>query len=636
MFRTLLLAGLLAACTGPDTLDTSTPSDTPPSTDCDPVAPQLCGLPFPSTFYMAADDTSPTGWRLNLGATTLPENANGVQPAPTLWNERDGFSPVTPIMTWFEGLSSAGLVGHDDIGASIADGSLTVVLDADTGERVPHFAELDMSHDDDSRRMLIVQPVSPMAHGHRYVVGLRGLTTSDGADAVPSDAFVALRDGAESDDSVLEGRRSHYDDSIFPVLEADGWDRGELQLAWDFVVASEEGIGGKMALIRDDLLSQIGTAGPAYTITEVEEAPADFVGRRIFGEMTVPLYTEEDRRGTLLTRGDDGMPYANGTTQVPFIVVIPNSVLSGEKVGAVLQYGHGLLGSREEVTWGGHSYLPELADRHGYVIIAVDWTGMKDEDEDAIKVMLVDEIEKFAMIPERSQQGFAEKLAAMRMITGDLASDKVMMSAKGASVVDSERRYFYGNSQGGILGGAYVALSPDIQRATFGVGGSPYAILLYRSADFTDFFRVFQTMFPDPLHVAQWMGHMQTLWDSGEASGYLNQMDKDVLLQVAIGDAQVTTLGAHIQARAYGAPLISPTVRDVWGLETVDPPHTGSALVEWDYGALEPAENIPPDESTDPHEGPRREPAAQAQMHHFFQTGEVIHTCDGPCTGSVD
>ena len=67
-------------------------------------------------------------------------------------------------------------------------------------------------------------------------------------------------------------------------------------------------------------------------------------------------------------------------TQVPFIVVIPESVLSGEKVGAVLQYGHGLLGSHEEVTWGGHSYLPELADRYGYVIIAVDWTGMKEKD----------------------------------------------------------------------------------------------------------------------------------------------------------------------------------------------------------------------------------------------------------------
>ena len=42
---------------------------------------------------------------------------------------------------------------------------------------------------------------------------------------------------------------------------------------------------------------------------------------------------------------------------------------------------------------------------------------------------------------------------------------------------------------------------------------------------------------------------------------------KDVLLQVAIGDAQVTTLGAHIMARAYGASTIAPETRPIWGCQ---------------------------------------------------------------------
>ncbi|MFT4979203.1 MAG: hypothetical protein ACI8S6_005113 [Myxococcota bacterium] len=635
MPRMLLLLSALSACNG-DKSTSDTSSAVTENPDCDPVAAELCGLPFPSTFYMTEEADSPTGWRVSLGPTTLPVNANDFQPSPTLWNERDGFSPVTPIMTWLPGLSLDGVVSHEDIDASLADGALTVVLDAETGERIPHFAELDMSHDDDSRRMLMIYPAAPMAAGHRHVVALRGMTDTAGAPIEAGAPFAALRDGTTSDSALLEGRRSYYDEAIFPILEADGVGRDDLILAWDFVVASQECTTGKMAWIRDDLLATIGVDGPEYTITEVEEAPAEHVGRRIHGEMTVPLYTEVDKEGTLLTRGADGMPYANGTTQVPFIVVIPESVLSGEKVGAVLQYGHGLLGSHEEVTWGGHSYLPELADRYGYVIIAVSWTGMKEKDTGAITLMLVDQIDRFAMLPERSQQGFAEQLAAMRLITGRLSEDEAMQSATGGSVVDPERRYFYGNSQGGILGGAYAALSPDIQRATFGVGGSPYALLLFRSADFSDFFLVFQTMFPDPLHIALWMGYMQALWDSGESAGYLNEMDKDVLLQVGIGDSQVTTLGAHIQARAYDAALIAPAVRPVWGLEEVEGPHVGSALVEWDYGAIEPVENIPPDEATDTHEGPRREWAAQEQLHHFFSTGEVINTCEGTCTGTLD
>ena len=104
-----------------------------------------------------------------------------------------------------------------------------------------------------------------------------------------------------------------------------------------------------------------------------------------------------------------------------------------------------------------------------------------------------------------------------------------------------------------------------------------------------------------------------------------------MLLQVAVADAQVTTLGAHVMARGYGAALIEEPFRPVWGLETVPSGHEGSALVEFDYGLEEPVENIPPNAETDPHERPRRDTAGQEQMHRFFETGIVHHTCDGPC-----
>ena len=48
--------------------------------------------------------------------------------------------------------------------------------------------------------------------------------------------------------------------------------------------------------------------------------------------------------------------------------------------------------------------------------------------------------------------------------------------------------------------------------------------------------------------------------------------------------------------------MLAPTARDVWGIETVEESWEGSALVEFDYGIEEPYTNIPPDESTDPHE----------------------------------
>ncbi|MFT5682116.1 MAG: pimeloyl-ACP methyl ester carboxylesterase [Myxococcota bacterium] len=646
----MILVLSLLACNGDKSDDTSTAVDDAPDYDCDPIAPTLCGLPFPSTFYMAQDATTATGWRVNLGPTTMPINANDQQPDPWTWNERDGWTVAGPIMAHFPEMSLTGVASHADIGASILDASPTLLIDADTGERIPHFVELDMSHDDDTRRMLMLYPTAPLDYGTRYLVAIRGLTDTAGSPIDPSDAFKALRDGTATDDEVAESRRAYMDASVFPPLETAGVSRDDLILAWDFVTGSKDGITGRAVWIRDDLYDRIDAGEMTYTITEVEENPTEYVGRRIFGEVTVPLYAEEDYRGSLLTRGDDGMPYYNGTTTVPFIVVVPERLIAEGTPGAVIQYGHGLLGSHEEVTWGGHSYLPQLANEYGYVLISVDWTGMSDDDEDSIKLMLVNEIDKFAMIPERSHQGFAEFLATMRLIGGALAEDDLMQvtdpkSGESRTVVSEEGRYYYGNSQGGILGGAYAAISSDVERATFGVGGAPYSLLLFRSEDFSAFFQIFQTMYPNPLNVALWMGYMQTLWDSGESAGYLRTYQesplagngpKKALLQVAIGDAQVTTLGAEFQARGLGASFIEAPAREVWGIDTVKSGSTGSGLVEWDYGVSEPFENIPPSEDTDTHEGPRRELAAMEQLHLFFSTGELVNTCDGVCTGTLE
>jgi hypothetical protein len=85
----------------------------------------------------------------------------------------------------------------------------------------------------------------------------------------------------------------------------------------------------------------------------------------------------------------------------------------------------------------------------------------------------------------------------------------------------------------------------------------------------------------------------------------------EVLMIAALGDHQVNTLGAHIMARAVGAKLIRPAVGEIFELETVDPPHRGSALVEFDFGNVpDPVTNVPPREGRDPHGHAAEVPAA--------------------------
>ena len=105
-----------------------------------------------------------------------------------------------------------------------------------------------------------------------------------------------------------------------------------------------------------------------------------------------------------------------------------------------------------------------------------------------------------------------------------------------------------------------------------------------------------------------------------------------ILMQTAIGDAQVTTLGGQMAARAYGASLIETPVRPVWGMETQASGWEGPALVEVDFGVpAVPFTNVPPDSEYDTHEDTRRNPPSQEQLWTFLTTGQVVNYCDGAC-----
>ncbi|MEN9787271.1 MAG: hypothetical protein RLZZ299_2535 [Pseudomonadota bacterium] len=634
----LLPLALVFGCSDPGDDTSALPS----RGDCDPLVPDVCALPFPSSFYERPDGTSPTGVRLDFGATTLPRTLQGLQPAPTYWNERDGFSPWGPILARFANLSTEGLPSHDRIADSLAAGASVIVLDAETGERQPFFAELDMSGAHvPGQEVLFIRPVRPLAHGHRIVVGLRNLRDVQGAPIAPSPAFRALRDGLSSDDPDVVRRRGDFE-GIFSALEQAGWSRGELTLAWDFHVASNEGITGKAVAMRDDALARVGAAGPAYRITEVRTFETGPTHARLHGTFEAPRYTEEDAPGTLLTRGPDGMPYADGTTTVPFTIVVPRTAAENPRPLKLVQYGHGLLGSQDEVE---SQYLAEMADRYGWILFAVDWTGMKQADIGAIQDMLIFGIDRFAIVPERSQQGLVEFVLAAALMQGAMVDDPNLQGAgpDGQSVrlVDPSEVAYYGNSQGGILGAPYAALSPVVSRAVLGVPGGPYSLLLSRSKDFTPFLALFLGLYPDQTDVSVWMGLMQTLWDSAEGSGYIGHIAEDrlpgtpekrVLLQDAIGDHQVTTLGAHNFARALGAAQVGTPYQEVWGVPVVAGPHAGSGLAEYDFGvAPVPFENVPPTGDDDTHEDTRRVRAAQDQLDRFLRTGEVIDLCDGAC-----
>jgi len=603
---------------------------------CDPLDEGMCALPFPSTVQLRPDDSADTGWRVNFDGANFPTPENGQTLDLSTWNERDGFSVGTPFLAGFGPLDLSNVPGHSSIERYTDADVGSILLDLTTGERVPHWVEVDAHTQDPAQRLTVLWPAQQLAFDHHYVVAFRNLTREDGSTVQASSAFAALRDKDKTEDPDIENRRAHYDDVIFPALEEQGFARDELVLAWDAHTASETSTRGRLLSMRDQALDLYGDGAPEHRWHSVETYDCTQEGQHIWksmrGRFDAPLFTVDDAANTTLNRDADGQPFADGTAEARFVVQVPCSAMEAPGETFVIQYGHGLLGDEGEARAG---WLRRFADENRFIIVAGRQTGMSVEDYAAIGVMLSRDLSDFPTIPERLHQGVVENLLLTRIITRGLPADAELI-VDGTPLLSgsNDDLAWYGISQGAIVGGAIVGASTDIDKGVFSVGGGPYAMLLPRSVDFTSFFDILKSRYPnqrDQMFLIQ--GLLIQLWDVGESAAWGDRLrDKQILSQIGVGDAQVHLEGSRWQARSFGLSLVEDPVEDVFGLETQSSGFVGSGYVEADYGVPPvPEVNLPPNKDTDTHECVRRSPELQQQIVTFLNSGEIVHYCDGPC-----
>ena len=92
----------------------------------------------------------------------------------------------------------------------------------------------------------------------------------------------------------------------------------------------------------------------------------------------------------------------------------------------------------------------------------------------------------FPTLVDRVQQGMLNFIYLGRLLVnpGGFNSKPAFQTASGRGVIDTTRLFYDGNSQGGIIGGALIAVEPDLERGVLGVPGMNYSTLLQRSTDF--------------------------------------------------------------------------------------------------------------------------------------------------------
>jgi hypothetical protein len=433
-----------------------------------------------------------------------------------------------------------------------------------------------------------------------------------------------------------------------------------------------------MLHIRDDAFAQLGDtnladrtiagSAPEYTLEEHpltgdDEKYAGRFARVLEGTVTVPCYLNSPgcAPGSSFNyaKKSDFLPTQTpgNTVKAHFFCVIPKNA-SADNPARLSLYGHGLLGSDREVFT--NPDMPPMANDHNFVFCATPWEGMSSADIPNAGAVLAD-LSGMPTIADPLQQGMLNALYLGRLMAHpDGLSANPLMQEGGRPIVTPGQLFYDGNSQGGIAGGGLTAYAPDYERAVLGVPGMNYSVLLPRSSDWDTYSLVMYPAYPNQQDRPLALDLIQLLWDRGEADGVAQHMTGDplpntpphtVMLHVAFGDHQVTQYQADVEARTIGAsihvPILaagrSPQAKPSFGIPPIGAyPFPGSAIVYWDAGparvAAPPLTNTPNRDLEDPHEYPRRTPAARQQKSDFLKPGGGVNDpCGGaPCVAAPD
>lgn len=611
---------------------------------CDNTDPTHCLLPWPSDHFRQGD-------RIALPAHATPISARGIAVSPEPF-AREGFSLYPTLMTVLSPApDESTLHGQDHIAESLGPDATTVIVNVETGERVPSFAELDRWPDIDPDRVpLYIRPAIRLAPSTRYAVGIRRLRSEDGMPIEPSPFFRALRDGTPLEGSDVEARRDDLED-VFAALEATGFARDELILAWGFTTSSEEAVVGDLLAMRDAMLEEPAGTCTITKVEEGEEVPPN-VWRRMHGTFEVPLYlvgsdptsTEESR----IARDADGAPISTATIELPFLAIVPESlrarVHGGGDPGRAIVYGHGILGTRFEVN---SSWMHSQADELEAVVFATDWWGMGMEDLPRLVLTLTRDFSDLVATTERMHQGIVNVLALSRAVRERCADLPELSVARedgsSGALYDPAQVHYYGNSLGAILGAVVAGVAPDLERAVLGVGGAGWSLLIKRSDAWRSMGAFLEMGYDDAVERALMVAMSASLWDPVDGATYAPHLMNDplpgairrrVLLQIGIGDVAVSTISAHMFARTAGLPLTVPSPVEPFGLATTPGP-VDSAMTIYRVDGVEelPPGSRDPGPDTPTHNGVRSLPTARAQLDAFLQPGgQVVHPCgDDPC-----
>jgi hypothetical protein len=592
-------------------------------------------MPWPSSVYLVADSTTATGYRVDIPAAAMPVNADMIAVDPAIINHYDGFPIAGPMVVAFEtGVSGEGLPSHSDISSSMEPAASIVVVNMSTGERLPIFAEPDMNAEVPEERALLIRPMTRMDSGTRYAVGIRNtVKAANGGELPVPQGFAKILEGKSLSHPLAERVEGGYD-AIFGSLAAAGLPKEELVLAWDFVTASDEFLTSDLMSMREQALKSLAETTYTYDL-ELLPANGPDVHRLVAGTYNTPLFMSdvEDDKATIV-RDDAGLPVMQAVGNANVAALIPKCVETAELPLPITVFGHGIFGNALDSLDGG--FVQQVAEENCTVLVGGDWVGLTDRQFAAVAFAMND-INRGVALGEKLSQSVINFIVLQRLLRGPLL-DAEAFQYEGQRVLDPSRITYFGASLGGIMGGVFMALDPDITRGALGVPGGPWSLLFERTVFWPPLRITMKGAYPDPWDYQQNIALIGMLFEKVDPVTVAHRLldnplpdtpAKQILVYMALGDALVSNLGSDVLARSMGLPVIGPSVALPYGLTmTMDAAPSGYAMYD------ESPEIWPPDHNAledftynDTHQDVHKQPAVQRQVFRLLSEGVVSNEC---------
>ena len=615
LFLSALLLTILWGCSDTERVNNQPPPTIPPTeytfVHFDPASGNPAALPLPNSILQ-----NPFTGRVSLPSLGDPVADALIAQANTL----SGFSTSGQIRIPFTGKVNADTVSNNTI--LVLD--LVDLAAAGQGAQVNPVREMayEVRADESGENSIVFGvPVRPLLPGRTHIVIItQGVIGTDSGLPVESESLTILLKGTTS---FLDGNgnstRSSLDNATATALEplriayqqiwgaaelVTGQDRLSIPFAYAF---GTQRLHGTLTELR--ARAQVETPTPTFVNQAVGAAgvnavfnlfglgavPHDQIGALYLGTVNAPSYISDPLNGPF--QGTGASLQEVGREDINYLAALP----AGPGPFPVMIFQHGITSVKEAMFLLANTYCSQ-----GIAVIGIDLvlhgerapdlidntTGAPGPDgvRDPSGTNFIN-LANLLVSRDNVRQSVSDLFILTRMITsgqGDLNQDGALeLSPNGVS--------FLGMSLGGIVGGSFVALEPNVATATLNVAGGRLLTLLTQSATFGpqinaglaqfglapgtplyDLYLMFGQAITDDADPINYAPHIL----SGSLAG---DVGTTILMQEMIGDQVVPNSATEDLARAMGIDQMDAAV-EISGLNQVASPIVGSALFQYEGG----------------------------------------------------